>query len=207
MGRRKLVDFSSMSSSLSKSANFQWMQRRRESLDVYSTPRGEKRADVENTRETENRCNRCWKDGGDVRRGGEVGTDEVEKGTKGNEENTGRREREEGARRREGRRRRRRKRIRIFTNHSARHLREENLLCLWKARKWRGLLSPGTRSLPRTCRKVRVKPLLHPSVPPRPATHRIQPSRRWGARGWKCIYYSLPGKERDRQGEPVASRF
>lgn len=67
MGRRKLVDFSSMSSSLSKSANFQWMQRRRESLDVYSTPRGEKRADVENTRETENRCNRCWKDGGDVR--------------------------------------------------------------------------------------------------------------------------------------------
>lgn len=41
----------------------------------------------------------------------------------------------------------------------------EDLLCLWKARKWRGLLSPGTRSLPRTCRKVRVKPLFHPFVP------------------------------------------
>lgn len=96
-------------------------------LDVYSTPRGEKRADVENTRKTENRCNRCWKDGGDVKRGGrgEVGTDEVEKGTEGNEENRRQRERERegGARRREGRRRRR-KRIRIFTNHSARHLRE-----------------------------------------------------------------------------------
>lgn len=65
-------------------------------LDVYSTPRGEKRADVENTRKTENRCNRCWKDGGDVKRGGrgEVGTDEVEKGTEGNEENRRQRERE-----------------------------------------------------------------------------------------------------------------
>lgn len=77
-------------------------------LDVYSTPRGEKRADVENTRKTENRCNRCWKDGGDVKRGGrgEVGTDEVEKGTEGNEENRRQRERE---RERGGKKKRRKK--------------------------------------------------------------------------------------------------
>lgn len=34
----------------------------------------------------------------------------------------------------------------------------------------------------------------------RPATHRIQPSHWWGMRGWKCIYYSLPGKERQTGG-------
>lgn len=41
----------------------------------------------------------------------------------------------------------------------------ENLLRLWKARKWRGLLSLGTRSLSRTCRKVRAKPLLASLLP------------------------------------------
>lgn len=70
----------------------------------------------------------------------------------------------------------------------------ENLLRLWKARKWRGLLSPGTRSLSRTCRKVRAKPLLAPSSlgpailrePPR------IPLSSMGNDGVECIYCSLP---------------
>lgn len=95
-------------------------------LDVYSTPRGEKRADVENTRKTENRCNRCWKDGGDVKRGGrgEVGTDEVEKGTEGNEENRRQREREREGGQEEEKEEEEESGFEIFTNHSARHLRE-----------------------------------------------------------------------------------
>lgn len=117
VARRKLVDFSSTSSSLSKSANFQWMQRRRESWMF--------------TRRQAVKSGPTWRihgkqktvaTGGDVKR---EGTGEVEKGTEGNEENRRRGERERE--RREGRRgegRRRRKRIRIFTNHSARHLRE-----------------------------------------------------------------------------------
>lgn len=91
VARRKLVDFSSTSSSLSKSANFQWMQRRRESWMF--------------TRRQAVKSGPTWRihgkqktvaTGGDVKR---EGTGEVEKGTEGNEENRRRGgERERGER-------------------------------------------------------------------------------------------------------------
>ena len=72
----------------------------------------------------------------------------------------------------------------------------ENLLCLWKARKWRGLLSPGTRSLPRTCRKVSETS----SSPIRPVlpTHCVQSRRPWvEGRGGKVYLLLVAGEKKD----------
>lgn len=105
VARRKLVDFSSTSSSLSKSANFQWMQRRRESWMF--------------TRRQAVKSGPTWRihgkqktvaTGGDVKR---EGTGEVEKGTEGNEENRRRGEREREER---GKKRRRKKKKKADSN-------------------------------------------------------------------------------------------
>lgn len=166
-----------MSSSLSKSANFQWMQRRRESWMF--------------TRRHAVKSGPTWRIHGKQKTVATVAGKTVvtwsEEGEKKLEQTRWKKERRE-MKRIEGREKERERGQEEEKEEEEEEsgfeslpttrrdtCGRENLLCLWKARKWRGLLSPGTRSLPRTCRKVRVKPLLHPFVPPRHAPHTTKP--------------------------------